>query len=337
MTTKKNGPPGEDDLIRQIQTIVGEPGECVVHGIGDDTAVLSNPGSSSHLLITTDMLVEDVHFNLAWSSPWQVGWKAVVASVSDIASMGGRPSSMVVSAGIKSKNRVVVVQQLVEGIAAAGAKYGVEIAGGDTVRSDKLVINIAMTGYVAAGKAILRSGARDGDILYVTGTCGDSVAGLDILSSKGKVYFSKAEKILTDRHVAPEANLEGGLAAAASGAVTAMMDLSDGLATDLVRLAARSECGAIINLEDIPVSRELRTWCGENNVDPFATALTGGEDFNLLMAVNPSGAMVLEEIMAATGNKITAIGKITSKRGELILKNKNNESLQWPDSGFKHF
>lgn len=337
MSKKKNGPPGEDELIRRIQAIAGEPGEIVSHGIGDDTAVVMNPGSDFELLITTDMLVEEVHFTLAWSSPWQVGWKAVAASVSDIAAMGGRPSSMVISAGLKPKNREEISRQLVEGIASAARKYNVEIVGGDTVRSDKLVVNVAMTGYAAKGKALLRSGARAGDYIYVTGSCGDSAAGYEILKAKGKDGLNHAEKVLTDCHLAPNASLEAGLAAAASGAVTAMMDLSDGLATDLPRLAARSGCGARVNIDQIPASDELLSWGRASDRDPKSFAVSGGEDFNLLITADADGSDVLEAIMSAANIKITRIGVITNNRGELILTNNKDETAPWPDTGFKHF
>lgn len=327
---------GEDELISIIRSSINATSGNVVAGIGDDTAVLKLPKGDCELLFTADMLIEGTHFSTAWSSPYQVGWKAVAANVSDIASMGGRPMSAVVSVGIREKNRETVAKHLAEGIAAAARKYGVDIVGGDTVRAEKMTVNVAMTGQVAKGRAIMRIGAKPGDIIFVTGCCGDSAAGLAILNKKGKNDLNRIEKLLTDRHLAPEPSLEAGLAAAASSVVTAMMDLSDGLATDLPRLAERSGAGAVLRIGNLPVSSELWQWSGAAGEDSCEYAFAGGEDFNLLMTAPPQGASMLQNLMAAAGIQLTAVGEIVEGR-ELKVINKNEKISDWPDKGFRHF
>jgi thiamine-monophosphate kinase len=307
-------------------------------GIGDDAAVLSEGAGDSETLVTTDLLVEGVHFNLEWASPYQVGWKAAAASVSDIAAMGGRPTAAVVSIGVRPRAREYFVKSLYEGIAAACERYGVVVAGGDTVRSDKAVVNIAMLGRVMKNRAILRKGAVPGDIILVTDTCGDSAAGLEILKTFPKTEITTPfMKRLVARHLVPEPSLAAALAASASLGPTAMMDLSDGLAADLPRLASRSGVGAVVFEEKIPTSPDLRAWARRTNA-PFASlAVRGGEDFNLLITASASKIDEMERNIESAGARSTRIGEIVSRERGITLVSSSGENLSWPNASFLHF
>jgi thiamine-monophosphate kinase len=344
----------EDALIERMKVLLGESGRGVAVGIGDDAAVISQPRCELDTLITTDLLVEGTHFRLDWASPYQIGWKSLAASVSDIAAMGGRPTAAVISIGVRPRYGDYFVESLYEGIRACAERYGVTIAGGDTVLSEKAaVINVALTGTVARGRAVLRKGARPGDVLLVTSTCGDSAAGLHILGATdgNRKNMTPVMRDLAARHLKPEPSVEAGLAAAASGAVTAMMDLSDGLARDLPRLAKRSVVGAVVRATDIPVSPELAAFCERMNpieydekkelfelpYYPFELAMSGGEDYNLLMAADPDKADGLISLIGSLGIPITRIGEIVPQSDGLTLITPDGEPHSWPETGFSHF
>jgi len=330
--------PGEDALIERIKTILGPPGPPVRVGIGDDAAALCESADDSETLVTTDLLVEGVHFNLEWASPYQVGWKAIAASVSDIAAMGGKPTAAVVSVGARPRAREYFIKSLYEGIAAACERYGVVIAGGDTVRSDRAIVNIAMLGRARKNRAILRKGAAPGDIILVTETCGDSAAGLEILKSFPKSEISAPfMRRLVAKHLAPEPSLAAALAASASLAPTAMMDLSDGLAVDLPRLTARSGVGAVIHEEKIPTSPDLRAWARRSDVSFASFAVRGGEDFNLLITASASKVDDLERNIESAGTRATRIGEIVSRERGITLVSSSGEILPWPEASFLHF
>lgn len=342
----------EDELIERIKSLLGEPaGGKVALGIGDDAAILAPGRGGTDVLVTTDLLVEGTHFSLEWASPYQIGWKALAASVSDIAAMGGRPTAAFVSVGVRKRNRDYFIESLYQGINACAERYGVAVAGGDTVRSDLAVVNVALLGEVAHGRAIPRKGARPGDALLVTSTCGDSAAGLASIRLKtAKVMkMTPAMRLLADRHLTPEPSVEAGLAAAASDAVTAMMDLSDGLAEDLPRLAKRSGVGAAVRAADIPVSPELLEYCSmwpespntrpEDRTfkEPVDFALEGGEDYNLLIAADPAKAQNLVLLISNLGIPITPIGEITPRAAGITLTGPDGAQRKWPKSGFRHF
>lgn len=326
----------EDALIEMMRMRLGTPPRSTVLGIGDDAAVLKPPPPGHEILITTDLLVEGTHFRLEWSSPYQAGWKAMAASVSDIAAMGGRPTCAVVSIGVRPRSRERFIRSMYDGIKAASERYRINVAGGDTVRCDRAVINIALLGEVAAGAAVRRSLAKPGDLVYVTGTCGDSAAGLDILAEKGKKIKAKSERALVEKHLVPEPVPEAGIAAAACGAVTAMMDLSDGIATDLPRLAKSSGCGAVILPGALPVSPDLMRYCRKHEKDPLEFALKGGEDFNLLMAVTPERAGILEAAVEGAGLKATRIGEMLAEK-KFLLEADDGEQLPLNIESFRHF
>ncbi|HOX28084.1 MAG TPA: thiamine-phosphate kinase, partial [bacterium] len=291
-------------------------------------------------LITTDILVEGTHFKLDYSSPWQIGWKSLAASVSDIAAMGGRPTYAVVSIGIRPRNRAYTVESLYEGIRAAADKYGVSVIGGDTVQSRLIVVNVTLMGEVPKGGAVTRKGAKPGDLIFVTGTCGDGKAGLEALAVCAELGNKRKEQflqILAQRHLAPEPSLAAGMAARASGAASAMMDLSDGLSSDLPRLCERSKVGAIINISDVPLSEEVKIWAESFGRDPNRIALQGGEDYNLLITAHPEKAPLLVDAIRSANVRITPIGVILQRERGLLVLGRDGTETNLPKPEFEHF
>lgn len=337
---KKSAPHhlGEDGVIALVRDALGRPGPRVLQGAGDDCAVVAW-GAGSVLLFTTDTMVQDVHFKFEWSSPYQVGWKAVAAAVSDIGAMGGRPVAAVSAVGLTGTEKQSTLRELARGMAAAGRALNCDIVGGDTVRSpNALTITISVVGEAARDAVIMRKGAKPGDVILVAGDVGASAAGLAVLRGKSKAELGAAERRVVRAHVAPEPPLAAGRVAAAAGGVTAMMDLSDGLAADLPRLCARSRVGARVRIADLPVSRETRRVCKKLGLDPAALALTGGEDYALLLCVNKDRAVsVAAAISAAAECPVTEIGTIVEESQGLRVIAPDGGENPWPEPEFEHF
>lgn len=336
---KKRSNSGEDDLIELMKSIIGSKPRSLITGIGDDCAVIENDNSGSDTLVTTDLLVEGSHFKLDWASPYQIGWKAMAASVSDIAAMGGRPTFAFISLGIRTHGRDYFVKSFYEGIQAAAEKYNITVAGGDTVRSDLVVANVTLMGKTARGAAITRKGASAGDIISVTSTCGDSLAGLEILKylTKTGTRPSTYQKQLIERHSAPTPSVKAGLAASASGCVKAMMDLSDGILIDLPRLCKINGTGAKINTSNLPVSPELERWAAEAKQPAYEYAIKGGEDFNLLVISDAAKHDQVSNLMQEIGVELSIIGEITGENNSCVLVSDKGKETPFSDSGFKHF
>ena len=290
---------GEFGLIRRIAKAEKISDKDVVVGIGDDTAVLKYK-KNLYLLLTTDMLIEGVHFNKK-ATPFQIGWKALAVNISDIAAMGGIPKYGLVSLGLKKNTSLKFVDELYCGIKTIARKFDVKILGGDTVSSSKLVINIALTGEVEKKYLTLRKGAKIGDKIYVTGRLGGSISGK---------HLSFIPRVKEARYLVK--NLHP----------TAMIDISDGLLSDLKRICEASNVGARIEQSKIPVSREAVS---------LQNALTGGEDFELLFTVSKK----YNNLIKSAKFSITQIGEIT-KRG-IILLDERNKNIHLKETGFDHF
>jgi thiamine-monophosphate kinase len=273
----------EDELIAAISDIVGTPGQAVKLGIGDDAA-LWQPSRSRRSVISTDMLVEGLHFELDAMSREDVGWRAMAANASDLAAMGARPVLATVALGLPASTSLGDVLELYRGLAACAAGAKLAIVGGDVSRSSALTIAITVVGEVRASDVKTRAGGRPGDVVAVTGALGAARAGLEL--TRGRVGIREdleAAALLAFRR--PEPRLAEGRFLAASRNVNAMMDCSDGLSTDLSRLCGASHCGAV--LERIPVADSARAVAEQRGEDPERFALAGGEDFELLTAIRP--------------------------------------------------
>jgi thiamine-monophosphate kinase len=327
---------GEFGFIESIKEECAITSKNVIKGIGDDCAVFG-PSSGRVLLFTTDMLIEDIHFLKSTITPYQLGWKSIAVNLSDIAAMGGRPLVLVISLGIPPETDVKLMQDFYKGMKAICEQYEVTIVGGDTVASpDKLVINISLIGDAKENQVLYRSGARSGDSIYLTGNVGDSFAGLKILKkeiSTPKPIASYFIKI----HNEPNPLIEKGVAIAASGLANSMIDVSDGLLSDLGHICKESSVGAMIFRSKIPLSSELKLLASRENFNPLELALSGGEDYHLLITVPKENTKDFETVGNDKGLlPLYLIGKIVEGKGIKIVN--DDGSLEEIDAkGFNHF
>lgn len=327
---------GEFGLIRQVRSLCPKAHPRVRLGIGDDTAILRP--SPNDLLLTTDLLIESRHFDFRFVSPYQVGAKAILVNASDIAAMGGIPETVVASLAVSPSTPVSRVNALYRGIVEACRSINADLVGGDTSASPgPMFLNIAMTGSSPVGRSVRRSGGKAGDQIYVTGTLGDSRIGLRLLRSTHGTCRRADASFLIQRHLCPTPRIAEGLLLARSGSASAMIDVSDGLASDLRHLCAESGTGACIDVFRLPISRSLSSWCCETGRDPFSEALLGGEDYELLFAVPPHRVRRIEGWIEDGRLDATRIGSLTASRSGLSLVNSRGSRRPMRERGFRHF
>ncbi|MEU3271641.1 thiamine-phosphate kinase [Saccharomonospora sp. NPDC006951] len=269
---------GEFGLIREVTEGRTQPSTTLL-GPGDDAAVVAAP--DGRVVVSTDVLVQGVHFRLDWSSAEQVGRKAVAVNLADIAAMGAVPTSVVVGLACPSDTKAALVNELVDGIAAEAERARVGLVGGDMVTSEQFVISITALGDLGGRAPVTRSGARPGDVVAVCGRLGWAAAGLAVL---GRGFRSPVGVVNAQRF--PEPPYAAGPAAAIAGA-TAMIDVSDGLLADLGHLAESSRVGIDVHTDRLPVPRKLTDVGSALGADPMRWILTGGED-HALAATFPS-------------------------------------------------
>jgi thiamine-monophosphate kinase len=319
---------GELSLLGILQKRFGKRGPRVLAGIGDDCAVVRPTGKN--LLLTTDMMVEGVHFNMRWTTPFQLGFKLVSANVSDIYAMGGRPQFLLLTFSAGSDTEVDTFKRIFDGIEKAAGIYGVSLVGGDISSSERIVLSATVTGYAA--RFIRRSGARVGDRIYVTGFLGESACGLELLKKiKRPVEIERRKKTdcglpwgvalpLLRRHLMPVAVRPDRFI---SGS-TSMIDVSDGLLIDLSRICEASGAGARLYAERLPVSKRLKRAADYLRMDPFGFVVGGGEDYELLFT-------------APHGNKVDAfcIGEMTDSGMTVVDERGRTKSVEV--RGYEHF
>jgi thiamine-monophosphate kinase len=310
-------PRGEDALVRSIRALTATGGSYGVRvGIGDDCAVLeTRPGMS--LLATTDLLLEDVHFRRRWAEPADIGWKSLAVNLSDIAAMGGRPRWALVALACPDDTGAEEIEAFYQGMLALARSHAVAIVGGDTSASpDRWMINVTLLGEALAPR--LRSTARPGDVIAVTGALGRSAAGLAVLERETAPAGVDAAPLaeVTGAHLRPQPRVREGEWLAAAGGVTAMMDLSDGLGLDLPRLLDESSMGAVVDVDRLPLDAAARAVAAALGVDPAGWATGGGEDYELLLTCAPAALERLQRGLAeGCGTRLTSIGEITTARG----------------------
>ena len=292
--------------------------------IGDDCAAV-RLGDGPLWVAAADMLVEGRHFETSWASPRDVGYKAVAVNVSDVAAMGGTPRFVLASGGGAAPEATL---ECIEGVFEACEEFGAYPLGGDTTGSPSLVVDVAILGELRNGPPVLRSGARAGDLLAVTGELGASAAGLLALmggdNSEGRVGR------LVRKHLRPEPRVLAGGAVARLGA-HAMIDLSDGLASDVRHISEASGVGCRVDLGLLPVARDTREYASSLGRDPEVLAATGGEDYELLISA-PEG--VIEVLTAEAGVPVTVIGEVVNGGGTVFLR--DGEPIA-DLSGWDHF
>jgi thiamine-monophosphate kinase len=305
-------------------------------GIGDDCAVLPKDAKTD-LVITADLLIEDIDFRSSWSKPEFIGHKALAVSLSDVAAMGAKPYWAMLSIGIPvSVWKSDFVERFFDGWFLLAEKFQIELVGGDVSKTtDKIVIDSIVAGEVNKGKAVLRSGANVGDLIFVTGSLGGAAAGLKLLE-EGFSYNS-AEKIwrknLLLKQLQPFPQVSEGLFLSENDLATAMIDLSDGLSSDFGHLCQASRVGAKIYADKIPLHKNLHL-IAKSFEEKIDYALNGGEDFELLFTVNPKKNLKTENTLE--NRKFFCIGEITANIGVIELSVENEVKILQP-RGFRHF
>ncbi len=331
---------GEFGLIDRISSKFPLQQPSSLKGIGDDAAVID--AGEDVLLLSTDMLIEGIHFDLSYMPLQHLGYKAVAVNVSDIAAMNGKPEQIVIGLAISNRFSVEAVDALYAGIKAACDNYKVDLVGGDTTASPSgLVISISVLGRTKKGNEVYRSGAQDKDIICVTGDLGGAYIGLQILEREKAVYLTNPEmqpeldnhEYAVGRQLKPEARMDIIYELADLNIKpTAMIDVSDGLASELFHISKSSGVGVRIFEDKIPIDENAYNTAVEFNLDPFTCALNGGEDYELLFTIKQSD---FEKIK--NHSDIHFIGYVhpDAKQNVMITKGENVVPLK--AQGWEHF
>jgi thiamine-monophosphate kinase len=300
---------GERGLIARIRSRLPPPGPDVLAGIGDDAAAVT--WDRRVLLLTTDTLLENVHFRRATATFRQIGAKALAVNVSDIAAMGGEPRYALLAVALPPSLPVADVDELYAGLHAVAGRYRVALVGGDTCATPGgIVLSVTLVGAVE-GAPLRRSGARPGDAILVTGTLGASAAGLAVLEGGPAALPADAMTAVVQAHRDPTPRVVEGRLIHASGGATAMIDVSDGLVTDLGHVAAESGVGARVYLDTLPLSAATRAVAEALGSDPVAWALSGGEDYELLFTATAARApAIARAVTDGSGTPVRVIGEV---------------------------
>lgn len=301
----------EADIVAIIREMAGGPAPGLEVPIGDDAALFNFTGGS--VLLTVDSIYEGVHFTLDSYGYSDVGWKAVAAGVSDIAAMGGEPSCVLLSLGFEKAPGLENLRSLIAGVLEAASTYDCPLVGGDVCRSGGgLSLGVTVAGAPGPGGVVLRSGARPGDLIGVTGSLGRSGAGLQILSS-GTDELRAAFPKLVEAHLRPRPRVRAGHLLATAGA-SAMEDISDGLAADLGHICDESCVGCEVEAELLPLSEEVLRYSAETGADPLGFALGGGEEYELLFTAHPGHFDTAVNALTLHGIDATRIGTVLRDR-----------------------
>lgn len=330
---------GEFGLIEHL-TKDFKTGGSVAKGVGDDAAVIFNGNEAT--VVTTDLLIEGIHFDLIYMPLKHLGYKAVTVNLSDIAAMNAAPGQVLVSAAISNRFSVEAMEELYAGIRSACETYGVSLVGGDTSSSvSGLFISITAIGSASKDDIVYRSGAKPGDLICVTGDLGGAYAALQLLEREKAVYLDnpqmqpelKGRDYILMRQLKPEARTDVILRFREKKVKpTAMIDVSDGLSSDLMHICKQSGTGALIRESDLPIHPETYTMALEFRIDPTMCALNGGEDYELLFTVSPQDADKFKG-----DPDVTIIGEILDKSEGIKLVTKSGSKHDLVAQGWKAF
>ncbi len=321
---------GEFGLIDRLTSRLKQRNASTLHAAGDDAAVIDL--GEEVMLLTTDMLTEGIDFDLSYFPLKHLGYKAIVRGANDILAMNARPEQAVISLGVSAKISVEALDELYEGMELAAEELGIDIVGGDTTASmNGLIINVSMVGRARKEEVVYRSGAKEHDLICITSNLGAAYMGLHLLEREKRVLkdidnpepkFAGYEYLL-ERYLKPRAK-SNVLAALREEGVrpTSMIDLSDGLASDLRQICRSSKCGARIYLERIPIARQTSDLAEEMHIDPVIAALNGGEDHELLFTV----PLDKQEQVARLG-LVDIIGHITREEAGVVLVTPDGEGI----------
>ena len=314
---------GEFGLINHLTRNIELQNASSVLGVGDDAAVIDHFGKQT--VVSTDLLLEGVHFDLIYTPLKHLGYKSVIVNLSDIYAMNAVPTQIVLSIGISNRMSVEALDELYEGVYAACERYGVDLIGGDTTSSQKgLIISITALGEVAPGKFVKRSSAKPGDLICVSGNLGAAYIGLLFLEREKKIFLEspgvqpdlEGESYVIGRLLKPEARKDIIQFLGDSEIMpTAMMDISDGLSSEILHICRQSQVGCVLYEDKIPIAEESKQAAFKFQIDPTACALSGGEDYELLFTIPQSDydKLVLNE-------EISVVGYITeAEKGTRII------------------
>jgi len=325
----------EKEFIARIREANGRVDDRVMVPIGDDCAVIRR-GNGLLELLTIDTLVENIHFDRSWHEPVLLGRKSAAVNISDIAAMGGAPLYCLLSVALPAEFDENWADSFLSGFREMIRAHGVCLVGGDTVRSvNGLTISVTMVGEVAEDELLLRSTARAGDLVMVSGCLGEAAAGLEICR-RGAVDLSGPWRELLLAHLDPSPEVELARVLAASGMVSAMMDISDGLATDLAHICTESDLAAEVVGNSVPVSAKLREVAGLFDLEPLELALGGGEDYRLLFTVSEKDVSELKELVRrAIGREIHQVGTLQAGSGVTLVNGSERRDISY--RGYDHF
>jgi thiamine-monophosphate kinase len=331
---------GEFALIDQLAGNVVQYHERTIKGIGDDAAVFKS--GEELMLLSTDMLIEGVHFNLSYMPLKHLGYKAIAVNVSDIAAMNGTPRQITVSLGLSNRFSVEAVEMLYEGIRAACEDYKVDLVGGDTTASQSgLIISISVTGLTNENNISYRSGAKEHDILCVTGDLGAAYMGLQVLERERMEFMENPNMqpklsgydYIVGRQLKPRARMDIVHELADLSVIpTSMIDVSDGLVSEIFHLCKSSNLGAAIFEDKIPIDKETYETAAEFTIDPNSCAMNGGEDYELLFTLPQSDFEKIEKHI-----DIHTIGYMHSQDKGKVLVTRNGNTVPLTAQGWKHF
>ncbi|HEY6332814.1 MAG TPA: thiamine-phosphate kinase [Blastocatellia bacterium] len=317
---------GESQIISWIRSRKARGGRNLVIGIGDDAAVWQ-PRHGYNLIACCDLSVENVHFRTEWAEPRTIGYKSLAVTISDVAAMGGTPLYALLSVALPAGKSEAFVQDLFQGVFDAADRFDVVLIGGDTSKSPgPIFLDTSVIGECPSGRAVTRSGAGVGDLIFVTGSLGGSALGLQILQTEPNTVAASAPSRSSNRspaaaeaimrHVTPEPRVEAGKLIGSMGLATAMIDISDGLTTDLSHITAESEKGAILYADSIPIANCVKSAQLDGVVsNPLELALHGGEEYELLFTAKPGQRHEIEAVIASTGLAVSCIGEVVPNPG----------------------
>lgn len=331
---------GEFGLIEHIKNSVELVNESTIKGIGDDAAVIEY--QNKNILVSTDMLVEGIHFDLTYVPLKHLGYKAVVVNMSDIYAMNGIPKQITVSIALSNRFSVESVEELYQGILLACKNYEVDLVGGDTTSSlSGLVISITAIGEIEKENIVYRNGAKEKDLICVTGDLGGAYMGLQILEREKKIYSEnpkmqpdlQGKDYILERQLKPEARKDiSDLLKSIGVKPTAMIDISDGLASELIHLCKQSETGCNLYEDKIPIDTQTFETARQFNMDPTVCALSGGEDYELLFT------MPLADFEKVKDNPdITVIGHMLDKNAGMNLVSRDGSQQPLTAQGWDAF
>ena len=318
---------GEFDLIRRLTSL----GPAAGRGVELDV------GGAERLLVTTDLMTEGIHF-VREAEPASIGDKLMAVNLSDVAAMGGRPAHAVIAMAVPGDVSPVFLDALYTGLYARAARHGVTLVGGDTTASlGPLTLSLTLTGLAPPDRVLRRDAARPGDRVLVSGTLGDSAAGLALLlAAEPPPLDADVREPLLARHTCPEPRVDLGRELATVDGMGAAIDLSDGLASDLGHVCERSGVGARVLLERIPLSEPLQRFGEATGSDALALALGGGEDYELCVTVRPAAVAAALAAADRAGVPLTDVGEIVEEPG-LVWVDPGGMEMSSSASGFDHF